>query len=128
MPCGINISYQYLAQSTPQFPFDCKIENTAMAAKTAIKVAEATKTFVEDKKEYVDVYLEKVRDHEWSERLGKGCKTTGQIVTALGNFVPGLGIVGGALSLGGTLLDPTATKKDLARGQVIIAFGGEEMN
>ena len=58
-----------------------------------------------------------MRGQTWSEPLGKACSVTGLIVQGLGNFVPGLGIVGGALSLGGTLLNPKATMNDVRREQ-----------
>ena len=75
-----------------------------------------TKTAV-DTKQHVDAALAKVRGQTWSEPLGKACSVTGLIVQGLGNFVPGLGIVGGALSLGGTLLNPKATMNDVRREQ-----------
>ena len=70
-----------------------------------------------DTKQHVDAALTKVRGQTWSEPLGKACYVTGSIVQGLGNFVPGLGIVGGALSLGGTLLNPMASVNDARRVQ-----------
>ena len=37
------------------------------------------------------------------------------LVTGLGSVLPGIGIVGGALSLGATLLDPKPSLKDLQK-------------
>ena len=37
------------------------------------------------------------------------------LVTGLGSVVPGIGIIGGALSLGATLLDPKPSLKDLQK-------------
>ena len=79
-----------------------------------------------DTKQHVDDALIKVHLHAawyllrgqtWSEPLGKACYVTGSIVQGLGNFLRGLGIVGGALSLGGMLLNPKATMNDLRREQ-----------
>ena len=41
-------------------------------------------------------------------------------MSGMGNFVPGLGIVGGALSMGSKVLNPAATINDVRREQVII--------
>ena len=68
-------------------------------------------------KQHVDAALATVRGQTWSEPLGKACSVTGGIVKALGNFVPGFGILGGALSLGSKLLNPKASRNDLARAK-----------
>ena len=61
------------------------------------------------RKQHVDEALEKVSSNTWCEPLGKALAVTGTIVSGLGNFVPGLGILGGALSLGSKVLNLTAT-------------------
>ena len=80
-------------------------------------VASSTKQAVLDTKQHVDEALVIVRGQTWSEPLGKACAVTGGIVSGLGSFVPGLGIVGGALSLGSKVLNPTASMNDLRREQ-----------
>ena len=80
-------------------------------------VAASTKQAAIDAKVQVDLVVAKVRGQTWSEPLGKACSVTGAIVSGLGNFVPGLGIVGGALALGGTLLNPKASLNDVRREQ-----------
>ena len=79
----------------------------------AMKVVDKSK----EQMQHVDAALTKVRGQTWSEPLGKACYVTGAIVQGLGNFVPGLGIVGGALSLGGSLLNPMATMNKVHREQ-----------
>ena len=66
------------------------------------------------------LFFTQVRGKTWSEPLGKACAVTGGIVSGMGNFVPGLGIVGGALSMGSKVLNPAATINDVRREQVII--------
>ena len=99
---------------------DTKEHIDAAAASTTQAVQDAaasTKQAVLDTKEQVDATLAKLQAQTWAEPLGKACWVTGAIVKGMGNFVPGLGIVGGALSLGGTLLNPKASMNDLKRGQ-----------
>ena len=43
-------------------------------------------------------------------------------MSGMGNFVPGLGIVGGALSMGSKVLNPAATINDVRREQVTIVL------
>ena len=58
-------------------------------------------------------------------RLGTALGVTGGIVSAVGMF-PGAGILGGALSLGGSAMKPqAATKEDIKKlQQAIAAIGG----
>ena len=94
------------------------IDAAAASTKQAVQDAAAsTKQVVQDTKQQVDATLAKIQSQTWAEPLGKACSVTGTIVKGMGNFVPGLGIVGGALSLGGTLLNPKASMNDLKRGQ-----------
>ena len=86
-------------------------------AAIAMKVVDKTKQTAMETKQHVDEALVKVRGQTWSEPLGKACSVTGSIVSGLGNFVPGLGIVGGALALGGTLLNPKASLNEVRREQ-----------
>ena len=57
--------------------------------------------------------MEKLRGKPWASRLGLVLSETGKLVSAAGNFVPGLGLVGGALSLGATLIDPPPSLQDI---------------
>ena len=94
------------------------IDAAAASTKQAVHDAAAsTKKAVQETKEQVNATLAKIQGQTWAEPLGKACSVTGTIVKSMGNFVPGLGIVGGALSLGGTLLNPMASMNDLKRGQ-----------
>ena len=94
------------------------IDAAAASTKQAVQDAAAsTKQVVQDTKQQVDATLAKIQSQTWAEPLGKACSVTGTIVKGMGNFVPGLGIVGGALSLGGTLLNPKASMNDLKRAQ-----------
>ena len=67
-------------------------------------------------KKSADESLERVRGKKWAEPLGKTLGVTGKIVTAVGKAVPGVGILGSALSMGATLLNPEPTIKDLQKG------------
>jgi len=66
-------------------------------------------------KKSADDSLAKVRSKRWSKPLGKTLEVTGKIVTAIGTAVPGVGILGSALSMGATLLNPEPTLKDLQK-------------
>ena len=66
-------------------------------------------------KKQVDEGLAKVRAKPWAEPLGKALVTTSSIVDALGNFVPGLGVIGGALSFGATVLNPVPSPQELMK-------------
>ena len=62
---------------------------------------------------FIEDNLEKLRDKPWASKLGLVLSETGKLVSAAGNFVPGLGLVGGALSLGATLIDPPPSLQDI---------------
>eukprot|EP00092_Neocalanus_flemingeri_P025111 GFUD01027228.1.p1 GENE.GFUD01027228.1~~GFUD01027228.1.p1 ORF type:complete len:752 (+),score=153.06 GFUD01027228.1:200-2455(+) len=64
---------------------------------------------------YVSESLDKVRSTEWAEPVACVLKVTGTIVQGLGNFVPGLGILGGAFILGTKLLNPQPKLSDLRK-------------
>ena len=82
-----------------------------------MKVVDKTKKQMDKTKHHVDEALLKVRSQTWSEPLGQACSVTGSIVSGLGNFVPGLGFLGGALSLGSKVLNPIASRNDVRREQ-----------
>ena len=62
---------------------------------------------------FIEDNLEKLREKPWASKLGLALSETGKLVSAAGNFIPGLGLVGGALSLGATLIDPPASLQDI---------------
>ena len=64
-------------------------------------------------KTHVDVTLEKIQKKPWAEPLGKALEVSSKIVKGAESFVPGAGVIGGALSFGATLLNPTPSLKDL---------------
>jgi hypothetical protein len=78
---------------------------------------------------HVSEGLEKVRAKPWAEPLGKALQVSGKIVGSCGNFVPGAGIIGGALSFGATLLNPEPSlqdlQKDLKEIQTMLADGAQ---
>ena len=51
----------------------------------------------------------------WAEPLGKALAVSSTIVNGLGTFLPGVGVIGGALSFGATLLNPEPSLKDLQK-------------
>ena len=69
-----------------------------------------------DKMSYVKEGIDKVRSKPWAEPVGKALGVTASICEGL-NFVPGLGIVGGALKMGSSVLNPAPSLADLARNQ-----------
>ena len=77
-------------------------------------------------KTHVDDTLEKIRKKPWAEPLGKTLEVSSKIVEGVGSFVPGAGVIGGALSFGATLLNPAPSLKDLQRDleQVQVALEG----
>ena len=91
---------------------------TATTKQAMLETKENAKQTAIETKQHVDEALVKVRSQTWSEPLGKACSVTGSIVSGLGNFVPGLGILGGALCLGSKMLNPSASMNDVRREQV----------
>ena len=55
---------------------------------------------------YCSDSLDKVRSSEWSEPVATALTVTGNILTGIGHFVPGVGIVGGAFKIGSNILNP----------------------
>ena len=53
--------------------------------------------------------LERLKNVEWKEPLGKGLRVTSKIVGAVSDFVPFAGIVKGATSMVADMLDPPVT-------------------
>ena len=59
--------------------------------------------------------LAKIQEKSWAEPLGKGLAVGAQIVDTMGSFVPGAGILGGAMALGASLLNPEPSMEDLQK-------------
>lgn len=76
--------------------------------KIAIDKASEGMSFVKDG-------LEKVRSKPWAEPVGAALGATASICNGLGQFVPGLGIVGGAVNIGSKLLNPAPTLADIKK-------------
>ena len=64
---------------------------------------------------YCSESLDKIRSSEWSAPVACALNVTGNIVVGLGSFVPGIGILGGALKLGANVLNPQPKLSDLRK-------------
>ena len=64
--------------------------------------------------DHVDKGLKKVQAKSWAEPLGKALEVSGKIVNEM-SFLPGVGVIGGALSFGATLLNPQPSLGDLLK-------------
>ena len=51
--------------------------------------------------------LDKLKAQPWASPLGTALSVTGGTLKVVGHFVPGVGILGGALAAGSTLLKPS---------------------
>ena len=56
--------------------------------------------------DHVQAGLDKIRNKTWAEPLGKVLATGATIANTMEGFIPGFSFVGGALSLGATILNP----------------------
>ena len=70
---------------------------------------------IKNVKNSVDESLQKVRKKPWAEPLGKAMNITGMVVSKCENFIPGAGIISGALSFGSSLLNPEPTLQELKK-------------
>ena len=61
--------------------------------------------------------IDKVRQKQWAEPLGVAMGVTASICNGLGSFVPGLGMVGGAIQMGGKILNPAPSLADIKRSE-----------
>ena len=66
-------------------------------------------------KGYVTESLDKIQSKSWAEPAGQALEVTAFLVNGLSDFVPGAGILGGALSFGASLLNPQPSMKDLQK-------------
>ena len=91
---------------------------------------EKFKTTTLDSVSYVKDAVSKLRSQEWAEPVGQAMGATAAIFSAF-SFVPGMGIIGGALKLGSSILNPIATLHDVNRleKELVEDFGAikEEM-
>ena len=62
---------------------------------------------------YLAGKLERLKNVEWKEPLGKGLRVTSKIVGAVSDFVPLAGIVKGATSMVADMLDPPVTLEQI---------------
>ena len=91
-----------------------KVRNNTFSFAVCIDI-KAVMNKIKGVKKSADESLAKVRGKKWSKPLGKTLGVTGKIVTTIGAAVPGVGILGSALSMGATLLNPEPTLKDLQK-------------
>ena len=63
---------------------------------------------------YVKEAVSKIRSKTWAEPVGKAMMATSSILECF-NWVPGIGIVGGALKMGSSLLNPALSLEDLSK-------------
>ena len=61
--------------------------------------------------------IKKIESQTWAEPVGKALGVTANICNGLGTWLPGLCILGGALRMGSSLLNPKASLADLKRAQ-----------
>ena len=65
---------------------------------------------------FIQDSLDKIRAKKWAEPMGQVLGVTAQVVDCVGNFVPGVGMIGAALKLGADLLNPEPSIQDLENG------------
>ena len=73
-----------------------------------------------EKISYAKEGVETIRQKKWAEPLGQALSGTASICTSLGHFIPGVGVLGGALKIGSCLLNPKPSRADLQRTQIVI--------
>ena len=66
---------------------------------------------------YCSESLDMVRASEWSEPVATALKVTGNILSGIGHFVPGVGIVGGAFKIGSDILNPKVNSTTVNQNQ-----------
>ena len=64
---------------------------------------------------YATESLEKIRSKSWASPTAVALGATATILEKYGKDIPGSGIIGGALKLGSTLLNPSPTLSDLKK-------------
>ena len=63
---------------------------------------------------YVKGAIEKIRSKTWAAPVGAAMSVTASIVECF-NWLPGVGIIGGALKMGSSMLSPAPTLSDLSQ-------------
>ena len=63
---------------------------------------------------YVKDAVDKIRSKPWSQPIGVAMGATSKILECF-NWVPGIGIIGGALKMGSSLLNPAPSLADLSK-------------
>ena len=71
---------------------------------------------------YCSESLDKVRASEWSEPVATALKVTGNILSGIGHFVPGVGIVGGAFKIGSDILNPKVNSTTVNQNQKYVTI------
>ena len=82
---------------------------------------------VSDEMSFVKDGIEKVRSKSWAEPTATAMKVTSSICDRMGNFVPGVGLIGSTLRIGANLLNPAPTLADLRRSEqeIVARLDGE---
>ena len=76
---------------------------------------------------YCSESLDKIRSSEWSAPVASALSVTGSIVEGLGTFVPGIGILGGALKMGSNVLNPQPKLSDLRKTEKSLRIDIEKL-
>ena len=66
---------------------------------------------------FVQEGIDKVRSKSWAEPTALAMNVTASICDRIGNFVPGVGLIGSSLNMGASLLNPAPTLADLKRNE-----------
>ena len=59
--------------------------------------------------------LDRVRRKKWAPKLATSLKVTGEAVSSVGSWIPGVGMIGGALKLASGVLDPKPLLSDIRK-------------
>ena len=59
--------------------------------------------------------LDRVRRKKWAPKLATSLKLTGEAVSSVGSWIPGVGMIGGALKLASGVLDPKPLLSDIRK-------------
>ena len=82
---------------------------------------------VSDEMSFIKDGIEKVRSKPWAEPTATAMQVTSSICDRMGNFVPGVGLIGSTLRIGANLLNPAPTLADLRRSEqeIVARLDGE---
>ena len=82
---------------------------------------------VSDEMSFIKDGIEKVRSKSWAEPTATAMQVTSSICDRMGNFVPGVGLIGSTLRIGANLLNPAPTLADLRRSEqeIVARVDGE---